>query len=91
MFYILLIAVLLQFIVRASDNRQPPGTSQASVLITVVRNEFGPVFGQNLYNITISEYHTPLTSVSTVTATDQDDPNVGNQMFATHTIKLFST
>jgi hypothetical protein len=65
-----------QFRVEAADNRSPPGTGQATVIINVQRNENGPVFAQKEYSVTISEYQPPATSIFRVQATDLDNPSV---------------
>ena len=75
------VCFLFQFLVVATDNRLSPRSAQASVIITVRRNEFPPVFAQPNQAIEISEYQIPLTVVSQITATDRDSPDVSKNFY----------
>lgn len=65
-----------QFRVEASDNRQPPGTSQALVTVNILRNQYAPVFSKAQDNLTISEYELVSKFIYRVSATDGDSSSV---------------
>jgi len=63
---------VLQLLVEAYDTAYPTETASATVTITVAKNEFGPVYDQSPYCVTINETLTINNCFLTVSATDQD-------------------
>lgn len=58
--------------VTAYDSGAPLADVSETVTITIERNLFAPVFGQQLYEVTIYDYEPIGTSVVTVSAEDAD-------------------
>lgn len=56
----------------AYDGGTPSKSSTATVVITVDRNLYAPVFSPDRYETTILEIASPGDSIATVLATDQD-------------------
>lgn len=56
----------------ASDNSNPERFTPVDALITVIRDQFPPIFIQQPYQTTLNEYSQSGSSVYRVTATDQD-------------------
>jgi len=63
---------VLQLIVVASDNGNPPKSASASVVVTVRRNNYSPTFAQSLYAATIDGSIDGNAPILTVSATDDD-------------------
>ena len=63
---------ILQLRVKAHDNGRPIKYTEATVTITVHRNEFMPQWVNIPYKQTINEDITNLTGIYTVSATDND-------------------
>ena len=64
--------VLLQLIIAATDAASIPKTATATVYISIVRNQYTPVFVQNLYTASISDIWAVGRDLFTVTAIDDD-------------------
>ena len=56
----------------ATDNGFPRLSTSVRVTVTVVRNRFGPVFQQDVYEESISESTPAGTRILTVLATEQE-------------------
>ena len=64
---------ILQLVVQAYDNGNPPLYDTEVVTIVVDRNTEPPVFNPQNYPVTILETQSLGTTIVTVTATDPDD------------------
>jgi protocadherin Fat 4 len=58
--------------IQAEDNARPMQSATCQVVITVIRNQHGPVFEKKFYDTTIVEYAQVQSSVMQIVATDKD-------------------
>lgn len=71
-------------LVRASDGTNSM-TATVAILVTDI-NDNSPIFNQNSYSATVSESAPAVTTVTTVNATDKDDPATYNYGTVTYSI-----
>jgi hypothetical protein len=64
--------VLLQLIIAAADGASIPKTATATVYISIVRNQYTPVFDKNDYSASISDIWAVGRDLFTVNAVDGD-------------------
>ncbi len=65
-----------QLTIEVEDNAQPKQTATCQVVVTIIRNAYGPIFSNNYYNTTIVEYMAIQSSVLQISATDRDPSSV---------------
>lgn len=58
--------------VRVYDRGDPDRVTTCSGTIFISRNQYGPVFNESVYRVTISEYHQLLNQVINITANDRN-------------------
>ena len=58
--------------VRVYDRGDPDRVTTCSGTIFISRNQYGPVFNESVYRVTISEYHQLLNQVINITAIDRN-------------------
>ena len=71
--------------VTAKDQGIPQKSAQVDVQVNVLRNQFKPIFQQNLYEVTVDERMAYGTVVMNVSASDSDSteqPGVSAQIIA---------
>ncbi|RUS85648.1 hypothetical protein EGW08_006594, partial [Elysia chlorotica] len=76
-------------VVVATDNGFPRQSTSVRVTVFVVRNRFGPVFQQDVYERTISENVAAGTSILTVLATEQEGDTVRYSLLGTLPASLY--
>ena len=67
-----LLAFFFQFDVELRDGGGQTATGRATVYVYVTRNDFPPIFFQDVYNVTIDENTAIGSSIVTVSASDAD-------------------